>query len=203
MTHTTRSPLLLLVLPLVVVALAACAGPSPVPDGLPDPDGPGNTADGETPPEVRAPKTSEECLAAQWLLNNETWRAMLQPMTVAAGGTVESVTGEMALDLRPDGIYTSTYTDWTVTTLAEGGKAVIQRNGVDLGTWAISGTQVALVETNPGSAVVGYVETGAGRIDLPPTGTDSASLDVFEFDCAPEDLLATIEMGTVFFTLRQ
>ena len=206
MATAVHSPARLLAISMILVVLAGCVGPGPIPDGpgggaIPNEESnlPDDLAD---EPSVRTPRTVEECLATRWLLNNETWRAMLQPLTNASGGNVESVTGELILDLRDDGSFVTTYAGWTVTTTQEGGAAVIERNGVDAGEWAISGFTVELSLTAPGSAVEGYVDTSSGRFELPSVGTDnSASLEMFEFECGPEDLLATIDMGTVFFTL--
>lgn len=145
--------------------------------------------------------TPEGCLSNRWLLNNETWRSMLQPVANEAGATIESVTGEFVLDLQIDGSYSATYTGWTVTQVQTGGKAVVERSGTDTGQWAISEYNVELYEDSAGSAVEGYVESGGQRTVLPSVGSaDTGSFEVFEYECSPDDLLVTIETGTVFFT---
>ena len=169
-------------------------------DASPPPD-PDDDEDGDDDSQDAADLTPEGCLSNRWLLDNESWRAMLQPMTNEAGGTVESVTGEFVLDLQSDGNYSSTYTGWTVTTVTTDGTAVIERNGTDGGQWTISGDNVELLETSPGSAVEGYVDAGGQRIPLPAVGTaDSGSLETFGYLCSADALQITIDMGTVFLT---
>ncbi len=207
MTHTAPSPIAVIVLTALLVGVSGCTSPAPPPpspESEAEPTDDQNSASDESSNEEsgRNPQTVEECLTARWVLNNETWQAMLQPTANAAGATVDSVTGELVLELLDTGLFATTYTGWTVTTVQEGGAAVIERNGQDLGEWTVSGFSVELFVTSPGSSVVGYVDTAGGRIDLPTSGeADAGSLEAFEYECAPEDLLATIDLGTVFFTL--
>ena len=203
-----RAPGILLA-SVLVAALAACAPPDPGSEDEPA-DGPEDSVvdeAGEEAPEEDsgdAPQGDADCLASSWLLDNESWRLMLAPLAQQSGGTLESVTGELVLDLSEDGTYSSSYTNWAVTTRVDGGSAVIERNGVDSGIWAHDSSlgTLELIEYELGSQIEGYIEDPVnGRTPLPATGADdSASLENVEYICGSEDLLITLELGTVFFT---
>lgn len=201
-------PARLMVVSGILLGLTGCGG-----SGLPVPDDPpGNNPPGDSSPDDNAPPpnddgddtlTLEECVTEEWLLNNESWRLMLQPLAAESGANVESVTGEFVLHLQNNGNYTATYTGWTVTTQQTGGAAIIERNGTDAGFWDISRDRIGLVEFTQGSTIVGYIDAGGQRIDLPSVGsTESGSLEAFDVLCGPDDLLVTIETGTVLFTLN-
>lgn len=197
----------------VLVGLSGCGTPGlPTPDDAPGDSVPGDNAPGDTaagdesPPAGDGgddPLTLEQCMAEEWLLNNETWQSMLQPLAAESGATIDSVTGQFVLDLKSDNSYTATYTGWTVTTLQTGGVAVIERNGTDAGLWFLSGDTAGLSENTQGSSIVGYIDAGGQRIDLPSVGSaESGSLETFDVLCSPDDLIVTLDTGTVFFTLN-
>jgi len=207
MARTASSLLAWILITALVVGVSGCAAPEPPPanpGSAAEPaddqsEGSDESSDDEG---GRNPQTVEDCLATRWLLNNETWRAMMQPETAAAGGNVDSVTGDFLVDLRSDGSFEITYTEWTMTTSTEDGIAVVDRNGVDVGQWTISGTIVELDLVSRGSALEGYVETDRGTFPMPPLDINGrGGLEDFEFECGRDDLIATIETGTVFFTL--
>jgi len=83
-------------------------------------------------------------------------------------------------------------------------KPWLERNGVDSGIWAHDSSlgTLELIEYELGSQIEGYIEDPVnGRTPLPAIGTDdSASLENVEYICGSEDLLITLELGTVFFT---
>lgn len=211
MRTAERSTLSGLLASVLILTLAACAPPDPGPDDDPA-DGPDDSVvdeTGDNEPEENGgdePAGDADCLATTWLLDNESWRLMLAPLAQQSGGTLESVTGELVLDLSEDGTYSSSYSNWAITTRVNGGSAVIERNGVDSGIWAHDSSlgTLELIEYELGSQIEGYIEDPVnGRTPLPATGTDdSASLENVEYICGSEDLLITLELGTVFFTPR-
>lgn len=192
------------------LVLAGCSGSA-------DPSTAGDTASptgatSASPTRSVAPSPSDDsqtdeesqiaanCPVGRWKLDNDSWADLVRSK-LSGEGSLDSVEGDVFLNLGADGSYSSVYQDWTMTMSVEGGKSVITRAGTDTGTWADRDGRAVLTDENSGSAVTGYFESPEGRIDLPTTGSTPTSVgESFSYECEGTTLLATTDEGTFSLT---
>lgn len=217
MTATLRhSPLVMLI---AAVVLSGCAtgdidllpvvaGGDPADDLLPVNPGTGDDllpvnpgADDDLLPVVVEPEPdTPECLRGVWLLDNASFRDLIQPETRSAGGTVRSVTGQVVQTFGEGDTFETLYDGWTIITETADGSATIERNGVDAGTVRHASGRFTLVEQQSGSSIEGFVETPGGSFPLPNVGT---AAELFEetagYRCSGDFMTMSIAQGELSF----
>ncbi len=149
----------------------------------------------ESPPSET--RTAANCPDGRWRLDTNSWTALLKSMT-PAGSSVESVDGDVVLNLNADGSYTTVYQDWTIALAVDRGTSVMTRDGTDSGTWEGADGRAVLTSREDTSVREGYVETPDGRFDVPtvdsvPTGVG----EEFAYECDGTTLWATTDDGTL------
>lgn len=203
MTTRLRPAALLLA---ALIALSGCAtgagddllpvvpGGDPADDLLPvNPSG-----DDELLPVV-VPDTPE-CTKGVWLLDNESYRALMQQFAQSSGGTVRSVTGQVVLTFGDGDSFESLYDGWKIVTDTQDGSATIERNGVDAGSVRYGTGTFTLLEERSGSSIEGFVETPNGRISLPNVGTSGELLEeTAGYACSSDFLTVRITEGDLSF----
>lgn len=173
------------------------AQPSGDPSASADPDD-GDNEDSEAELEAQV---AANCPEGTWLLDNDDWADALESLLPAGSGTVRSVEGPVVVTLAGDGSYQTSYDQWTLTFDLDQGTSVITRDGTDSGTWSHTDTTVDMQGTGTNSEVSGYVETEAGRIDMPTVdGTQTEVLETFEYRCEGLTMEAITDEGTYTFT---
>lgn len=205
MTTLTRPAVLLFA---AVLALAGCATSSDdllpvVPGGDPGNDllpVDGDDSDDLLPVDVDPEPNTPECLRGVWMLDNASFRDILQPQTQSSGGNIRSVTGQVVQTFGDGDTFEVLYDGWTIITDTSEGSATIERNGVDAGVVRYGSGTFTLVEQQSGSSIEGYAETPNGRIAIPNVGT---SLDLIEetvgYSCSGDNLNVQLSMGTIRF----
>jgi|SRR5690554_4363139 len=68
----------------------------------------------------------EACLHGDWLLDNESMRALF----VAAGGDIVTITGSVVMGFAKDGTTLTSYDEWTTVAAQDDGTVTMVRNGV-------------------------------------------------------------------------
>jgi hypothetical protein len=168
------------------------------PSASADPDDDGSEEDSEE--ELEAQITAN-CPEGRWLLDNDDWADALEALLPAGSGTVRSVEGPVVVTLASDGSYQTSYDQWTLTFDLEQGTSVITRDGTDTGTWSSTDSTVNMQGTGANSEVSGYVETDAGRFDMPTVdGTQTEVLETFGYRCEGRTMEAITDEGTYTFT---
>lgn len=185
-------------------ASSSSASPSdsatPVPGTDPSASPSGGPTNGPDEDDELEAQIAANCPEGRWLLDNDAWADLLQAVA-PDGGSVDSVDGEVFLNLGADGSYSSVYQDWTITMSVEGGTSVITRDGTDSGGWSDSDGVAVLNESTANSVVTGYVEAPEGRFDMPTTDGVPTNIDEdFAYECQGQTLLATTDEGTITFT---
>lgn len=141
-----------------------------------------------------------ECLRGVWLLDNASFRDLIQPETQSAGGNVRSVTGQVVLTFGDGDTFESLHDGWTIITDTADGSATIETNGVDSGVVRYASGSFTLVEQQSGSSTEGFVETPQGNFPLPNVG---ASGDFIEgtvgYACSGDFLTVSLSEGDLSF----
>lgn len=206
MTTTIRHSVILLFVS--ALALSGCAtgsddllpvvpGGDPADDLLPV-DSRGN--DDLLPVEVDPEPDTPECLSGVWLLDNASYRDLLQPLAQSSGGSIRSVTGQVVLTFGDGDTFESLYDGWTIITDTSDGSATIERNGVDAGVVRFASGTFTLVEQQSGSSIEGFVQTPNGRISLPNVGTSGELIEeTAGYRCSGDNLGVELSMGTLRF----
>lgn len=159
----------------------------------------GDGADDEVSPRDAAPDTPE-CTKGVWLLDNESYRELMQQFADEGDSTVRSVTGQVVFTFGDGDTFTTLYDDWTIITDTEGGSATIERNGSDAGTVRYATGSLTLVEEQSGSTTTGWVDTPNGRTAIPNLGTSGDLLEENAgYGCSGDNLSLQIPDGTLFF----
>lgn len=217
MTTITRNGALLLLVS--ALALSGCAalndgllpivpGGDPADDLLPiDPNrgddllpiNPGGEDD-LLPVTVDPEPNTPACLRGVWLLDNASYRALIQPLTQSRGGTIRSVTGQVVLTFGDGDAFESLYDGWKIITDTSEGSATIERNGVDSGIVRYATGSFTFVEQQAGSSTQGFVETPRGNFPLPELGTAADPIvETAGYQCAGDFLTVTIPEGDLSF----
>lgn len=103
--------------------------------------------------------TGKACFPGEWLVDNKNIQAYME--SVSSGASV-ATTGRVILTYNADGTSVTNYDRWTHTMKVEGGTSVVERHGIDQGTYTAteSGT-FSGADTSIGS-VTKMTATGAG-----------------------------------------
>lgn len=122
----------------------------------------GDNAEGDKGNSDAAPLTGKDCLPGTWLVDNESFRKFMAEL----GGNFNIATsGDVTLTLRADGSAETSYDHWTHDVGANGGKAVVERHGVDQGTYSVAANgTMAMSDTTIGSVTKVTVTAGGQNI---------------------------------------
>ena len=106
------------------------------------------------------PITGKVCLPGTWRVDNESFRKFMGEL----GGNFNIATsGDVTLTLRADGSAETRYDHWTHDITVDAGKAVVERHGVDQGTYSVAANgSMAMKDTAIGS-VTKVTVTAAGQ----------------------------------------
>ena len=136
------------------------------------------------------PLSGVECLPGDWLLDNEHTAAVFQSLS---GGLVDNLQGNVGLILRTDGTTTANYDRWTHSVTVEGAVSVVERHGLDQGTWsATDDGKISMKDNEVGSITTMTVNAGGQGISqtIEPEASIFADGD---FTCADDILTITVE----------
>ena len=149
---------------------------------------------------INAPPDTPECTRGVWLLDNESYRDLMQQFAQPSGGTVRSVTGQVVLTFGDGDTFESLYDGWKIVTDTQDGSATIERNGVDAGSVRYDTGTMTLIEERPGSRVEGFVDTPNGQFPLPNVGSSAELInETVGYGCAGEFLTVRIPEGDLSF----
>ena len=158
------------------------------------------------PQSATSPPTTESagaaaitCTQGSWTMANEWFSALWLDAVAADGGgaTLESVNGTVTVDVGADGIWTSTYTDWGFTAIADDGSVTITMtiagSDVTAGTFADDGT-MTFVDTDVNSVVTMTVIADGMELPIPtPSAPRSAFAGSGSFVCEGDTLTLNID----------
>jgi len=162
-----------------------------------DVDDPG---DDLLPVVVEPEPDTPECMTGLWLLDNESYRAVIQQLSQSSGGNIRSVTGQVVLTFAEGDRFEALYDDWTIITDAANGSATIERNGVDAGSVRYAPGSFTLVETQSGSSTEGFVQTPNGQIAIPNVGSSGELIEeTAGYRCSGDTLSVQLSEGTLSF----
>lgn len=137
--------------------------------------------------------TGAECIPGVWTLDNEVFAKL---MSGISDGFDVTVAGTATLTFRSDGTTTKEYDHWTNTMNVNGGTVIVERNGVDLGTYSVTGeSTLSTSETTIGSTTsMSYEDGSTGGTMARDTGTTDFAQG--EFTCSGDTLSVTADGGT-------
>ncbi len=146
--------------------------------------------------------SDEECLTDTWRLDNDSWVDAVSGSFASGGVTLVALDGTVLMDLRDDGTFSSVYQNWTISTsMAEmGGSGTIERDGVDSGTWSVSGDTVEITESSSNSVVNTMFEIDGQTMSMDGIEGQADAIETFRFDCDASTLVATTAEGTFTFS---
>lgn len=152
------------------------------------------------PVTVEPEPNTPECLRGVWLLDNASFRALLQPLAQSSGGTIRSVTGQVVFTFGAGDSFESLYDGWTIITDTPDGSATIERNGVDSGVVQYRSATFTLVEQQSGSSVEGFVTTPNGTFSLPNVGSSAEVItETAGYRCAGDAMTVSLSEGDLSF----
>lgn len=125
----------------------------------------------EVPPDNEA-LTDDGCLLGTWYFSNSTFGSMLDD--AVPGSANVSVSGRAKVTFYPDNTLTTVYDNWTtvVDGMEGGGKATIVRQGIDHGTYSISGDVLTVVDTQINSQLTQEIEVMGQVMTMPDPPTE-------------------------------
>ncbi len=143
---------------------------------------------------------SPACLRGVWLLDNASYRSLLQSLSQGSGGTIRSVTCQVVLTFGDGDTFESLYDGWKIITDTAEGSATIERNGIDSGVVRYRTGSFTLVEQQAGSSIQGLVETPGGNFPLPNVGSAADPIvETAGYTCAGDFLTVTLSEGDLSF----
>ena len=146
--------------------------------------------------------SDEECLTATWRLDNDSWQDAVGNSFEQGGVTLESLGGTVLMDLRADGSLSSVYDRWTITMSIDGmdGGGTIERDGIDTGSWELSGDTVEISEESADSVVSTSFEVEGQVMEMDGIEGEASAIETFVYECDADVLVATTGEGTFSFT---
>ncbi len=157
----------------VVVASTAPASTAPVIDGVP------------------------ACTLGRWVMDNDSFAAIWAATAAGegVGGTLDSVTGTVTVDVDEDGLWTSTYSDWGFTIGADGVVITMTITGSDTssGSFADDGT-FTFTDTATNTVVTMTAIVDGVSVPVPPqSDTQSAFTGVGTYVCEGDTMTVDTE----------
>ncbi len=105
--------------------------------------------------------TGKDCLPGNWLADNKVFEGF---MNSVSGSVSVTTTGHVVLTLNPDGSTQTTYDHWNHNMKVNGGTSVVERHGIDKGTYSVSNGRMTMTDTSIGSVTTMTVNAGGQTI---------------------------------------
>lgn len=144
----------------------------------------------EPEPELEALEGAE-CLYGTWLADNDTALAGMRQF----GDQIKSVEGDVYVEYREDGTFTSDYQDWTIFAQEQGVDVTVHRHGTDHGSFTATDTTITQSDEDMGAVIT---MTSAGmEMEVPAapwTYTDAP------YTCSESELVITTADGDSVLT---
>lgn len=97
--------------------------------------GSGDDKDGESDDAAHANLTGKTCFPGTWIADNTDIQSYME---AASGGASISTTGQVIITYNPDGTAVNNYDHWTNTIKIAGATSVVERHGIDKGTYTVT-----------------------------------------------------------------
>lgn len=121
----------------------------------------GNGVDGKSGDSANGSLTAKDCLPGNWLADNKVFEGY---MNSVSGGVSVTTTGHVVLALHPDGSTQTNYDRWNHSMKVNGGTSVVERHGIDKGTYSIADGRMTMTDTTIGSVTTVTVNAGGQMI---------------------------------------
>lgn len=122
----------------------------------------GNDSDSDKADSKDANLTGKECLPGNWLADNDVFEGLMNSMS---GAVSVKTTGHVTLTLRADGTTQTNYDRWNHDMTVNGGSSVVERHGVDKGTYSVTDSgAMSMTDTSIGSVTTMTVTAGGQLI---------------------------------------
>lgn len=174
--------------------LAQGGGSGSSSDGSGNSDSKDKDGDGKDDASKDAPVVileGKDCFPGNWLVDNTD---IQKYMEAVSGGAKISTTGSVYLAYNADGTSVTNYDHWTNTITLEGATSVVERNGIDQGTYTASndGTFTGS-DTSIGSVTSMTVTGPGGQTIAMSVDPEPSVFDTGQYTCSGDVLTMVVD----------
>ena len=133
----------------------------------------------------------KDCFPGQWLVDNKD---MQDYMETISGGAKVATTGKVFLIYNADGTTTTNYDHWTNTITLNGATSVVERHGIDNGTYTASsdGTFTAS-DSSVGSVTSMSIASPGGQMVTMTVDPEPSVFDTGQYTCKGDVLTLKVD----------
>lgn len=111
---------------------------------------------------------AEECIVGTWIVDNAAFAALATAIIAAEGGTVGVTSGQIVVDVHPDGTFQVDSDGFSVEVTVDVGAAHMVWSGGDSGVWSANADGTFTIEpTAVGTTIVIDVTAEGGSFSIP------------------------------------
>lgn len=151
----------------------------------------GKDADGDKDGSQGATLTGADCFPGNWTVDNT---GMQNYMESLSGGAKVTTTGRVLLTYNLDGSAQTNYDHWTNTIVMSEGSSVVERHGVDQGSYTASNNGTFTISDNTiGSVTKVSVSGPSGQIVSMAVDPEPSVLDEGTYTCSGDTLTMMVD----------
>ncbi|MCC6269891.1 MAG: hypothetical protein IT190_01290 [Microbacteriaceae bacterium] len=157
-------------------------------------DGDNDGKDGDGEGSATGTLTGKECLPGNWLADNEVFEGF---MNSVSGEVSVKTTGRVILTLGADGSTQTNYDRWNHDMTVNGGSSVVERHGVDKGTFSVTNSgAMTMTDTSIGSVTTMTVNA-SGQLIKQTVEPEPSAFNQGDFTCTGDRLEIEVDGYTL------